>query len=125
MKKIYIILVTSIIVIAGCYNDKEEYLYPTTTTTTCDTVNVGFASTIKPIFDSYCNNSGCHNTASRSSGVILDVYADAKNSVQNGNVICSMEWSGCSSNMPKSSPTKVDACKISQIKAWANKNYPQ
>lgn len=124
MKYIYTLLILSAILIAGCYNDSEEYLYPTSNNTTCDTVNVGYAAVIKPIFDSYCNNSGCHNTASASSNIILDNYAKAKDGVQNKTVLCSIEWTGCS-QMPKSSPNKLDACYISQIKAWKNKNYPQ
>lgn len=108
------------LMVASCYYDKEGNLYPTAT---CDSASVSYATVIKPkVFDVFCNNSGCHNTASKAGTVALDVFADAKSAVQNKNLICAIEQTGCS-NMPKGLP-KMPACNIALVNKWVREGFP-
>lgn len=123
MKKYILLSALALTMLAGCYYDKEEYLYPQTNNDPCDTTNVGYVAKVKPILDTYCNKSGCHGNGSSAAGVVLDNYASAKTATQNGNVICTITWgSGCSP-MPKGSGAQLSACNIDKIKAWAHQGF--
>ena len=130
MKKIiFTLLAFTILGFSSCYYDKEAKLYPAkiTTGSTCDTstTTLVYSNTIKTIMDQNCSLSGCHNTNSASSGVVTDTYADLKDAMTNNSFfICSIEQTNCSSNMPKNG-AKLPDCKISQIKIWRDRNFPQ
>jgi hypothetical protein len=62
MKKL--ILVAGIAaILAGCYNDKADKLYPLPASTTCDTTTISYKTDVQPIINSYCAISGCHNSS--------------------------------------------------------------
>ena len=65
-----------ILLIASCYYDKEEQLYPQLNSA-CDTTNVRFSTKIQPILSLYCY--GCHsnaNAASFGNNIKLENYSD-------------------------------------------------
>ncbi len=106
----------------SCYYDREDYLYSTTTTCT-DTV-YSYIGRIKTIVDQNCATSGCHAGASPEAGIGLENYADVKNSVENGQFLCSITWSSGCSQMPKNS-SKLDNCTITAVEQWKAKGYPE
>jgi hypothetical protein len=68
-------------VFSGCYKDKEELLYPGSTTQApladCDTlIPPKFNKDILPIFLSYCAKGGCHDAASAKGGRTFTNYTE-------------------------------------------------
>ena len=64
-----------VILLQGCYLDKEEILYPgSTVVADCSTIPAKFSSDVLPIISSKCAIPGCHD-ASASGGVTFQTYA--------------------------------------------------
>jgi hypothetical protein len=126
MKPLVIIIVItfSLLFFESCYYDKQDLLYPDGKTP-CDTSVVAkFSSDVLPIMNTSCNSSGCHNTSSASSGVILDTYAGVKTQALNGRLMGSMNQTGAYSAMPKGA-AKLNSCNLAKIQQWINSNTPQ
>lgn len=119
MKRL-LFLLTSIIALSSCYNDKEALLYPSPA---CDTTNVRFNYTIKPIIDNSCALAGCHNANAQSGGYNLSSYAGVLSAAQNGSLIGSITHASGYAPMPRNAQPLPD-CEISQIKAWVNMGSP-
>ncbi len=118
MKKLLIL--ACIIVLAGCYKDTEEELYPDWSNTggaTCDTTNVSFSATVKPIIDQYCAVSGCHNAAGNGGGYVFETYAGVN--LAKGRLLGAIKQEAGYSPMPKGG-AKLDVCQIAQISSWVN-----
>ena len=108
---------------SGCYYDNLQELHPELLlNNNCDTTStMSFQTHIKPILSNSCGaNNSCHNTQGASGGVVLDNYADVKSVVSNGKLLSSILWDGNASQMPKSSPTQLNACSIAKIQKWVN-----
>ncbi len=87
--------------------------------TPCDTANVLYSTTIKPIFTLHC--VGCHGY---SGGVSLATYPGVKAVVNNGKLWNSVNHlSGLSKAMPNST-TKLSACNLRQLKIWIDAGAP-
>lgn len=97
------------------YDNLEEYY----SDVVCDTLNVSYSQTIKPILDRNCN--GCH-FAGNSSGIDLETHADVKASADNGSLLASIKYEPGWSPMPKSG--KMDDCTIAKIEKWVNNGTP-
>jgi hypothetical protein len=126
MKKINAILIPClllILVLQGCYNDKEELVYPDSAN--CDTTsNVSYSLNIVPIIQNYC--LGCHsnNEHNNSGGNInLEGYSNLMVPVNNGSLLKSIQHQPGASPMPKNSP-KLPECKIATIKKWIDAGAP-
>ena len=58
MKKIALFAAASLLILAGCYNDKYDKLYPKPVTNTCDTTTITYSNDVKPIIVSNCYGPG-------------------------------------------------------------------
>lgn len=120
MKKL-LPLIIAIVALAGCYNDKADELYPSPSTggggTGCDTANVTFALSVKPILDAKCATAGCHDAATQGGGYNFSSYAGAKAAAPR--MIGAINWETGYSAMPKGM-NKLDACEIAKITKWVN-----
>jgi hypothetical protein len=118
-----ILSTTLILTTQSCYYDNEEELYRinTTTTTTCDTTTAKFATFVKPLMDSKCATSGCHNAASASAGCNLSTHTSIKNYVtsQKATFLGSMKQTSAYSSMPKGG-AKLPDCDIKKLEVWIN-----
>lgn len=104
----------------SCYYDKAELLYPGSKLP-CDTITVSrFSTDVLPIMNASCNASGCHNTASASSGVILDTYDGIKAQALNGQLMSS---TGTNGSMPKGA-AKLSSCTLTRIQKWIDSGAP-
>ena len=116
------------LILTGCYYDKEDQLYPAPTTTTpgagCDTMNVTYTNTIKPIMDASCAMAGCLDAATKSNGWDVSTYSAAKTTATSGRLMGSLRHETKFYPMPKDLP-KLDDCTISKIQAWINAGTPQ
>jgi hypothetical protein len=119
MKHYLLLILPLIFLISSCYYDSQEDLYPQTGN--CDTTNISYNSSIKPIIDQYC--VGCHNTSNPLGGIDLSTYDLCVQYGQEGSLYGSMLQNGTYSPMPKNS-NKVDDCTLSKIQIWINKGYP-
>jgi len=101
--------------LASCYYDSEEALYPDLNTN-CDTILVTFSSDIVPMLANNCLS--CHsNAAAAISGnnIRLEDYADVKTNATT--VQDAIKHIGPNSPMPKNGG-KLSSCLISQFDIW-------
>lgn len=128
MKKI--ILPVCLFLLAGCYYDKEDQLYPDPgsgggTGGGCDTTGMTYAADIAPIFNASCAVAGaCHNGTARSSGYDLSNYSGSVNAANSGRLMGVIKHEPGFSPMPKGMQ-KLGDCEINKITAWINAGTPQ
>jgi hypothetical protein len=84
----------------------------------CDTVNVTFSGTIRPILHNNC--MGCHSGANPPLGVSLETYAGVLSVVNDGRLHKAVNHLPGASAMPKGG-NKLPDCTVSKINAWINK----
>jgi hypothetical protein len=113
-------LITGSSILSSCYYDNEEYLYPTSGTPVCDTLNPTYTANIAPIFADNCN--GCHNSASASAGIITENHAGVTANID-------MIWIAINRQpsealfMPQGG-YKLSTCDLAKIRQWRNLGMP-
>ncbi len=101
----------------SCYYDSQEYLYPQISSG-CDTANVTFTLSVKPILANSCLSCHSNSTAASYGGNIkLENYADVKTRADDGKLIGSITHSTGFSAMPKNS-SQLSDCNIAIIQKW-------
>jgi mono/diheme cytochrome c family protein len=113
--------VITIAMVASCYYDNEEALYPSYNST-CDTTNVTYSGTIAPILSSNCLS--CHsnaNAASFGNNIRLENYADVVSRAPA--IEGSIKHTGNYSPMPKNGG-KLKDCSITQFDIWVKNGMP-
>ncbi|MBI1223644.1 MAG: hypothetical protein GC192_00275 [Bacteroidetes bacterium] len=88
----------------------------------CDTTNISFSQTLKPILNFYC--VGCHSGAGASGNVHLDAYAGVKSVAQNGKLLGVISWAPGFQKMPQGG-NQLDDCKIAKFKTWIDSGAPE
>lgn len=106
-----------LLLLGGCYYDKEEVLYPGSF---CDTANVGYASTVKGIIETNCALSGCHLAGGQGPGN-FEVYGDVKSRVDNG-LFRSLVL--VNRTMPPNN-VRLSDCELEQLTIWVNAGGPE
>ena len=122
MKKLMFIF---LIILAGCYYDNEEELYPEGSSP-CDTTNVTFSGTVFPIIEANC--IGCHSGGSPSGNVLLTDHASISAAGQippgsYGSLYGVISHASGNSPMPRNLP-KLSDCNIRKIKTWIDAGTP-
>lgn len=108
------------IVLAGCYRDNEEDLYPAGAS--CETTGATYAIAVAPVLQAN-GCTGCHSGAAPSGNISLQTYAAVRTAAQNGKLFGSINHSPGFSPMPKGG-NKLSACAISRIRAWIDAGAP-
>ena len=102
----------------SCSNNKKDVLFG------CDSVNVKFSTTIKPILANNCDR--CHSTATGATfgnGIFLDSYTeitafvDITSGSDGGILLNNIKHSAGANPMPKGS-AKISDCEIAKISKW-------
>lgn len=88
---------------------------------TCNTTNVTFSASVKPILQTYCN--GCHGGSSPLGNVDYNTYNGVKATVTNGKLLGSIQHLSGFSPMPQNA-NKLSACNLGIIKAWIDSGAP-
>ena len=101
-------------VLAGCYYDKEELLYPATTD--CATINARFSTQIAPLIETRCAILGCHDASSGNAGGPFTNYTQIQFKAVN---IKAQVQSGA---MPQGS--SLTAAEKALISCWVNSGAP-
>ena len=99
-----------VVVLTGCYYDKEEVLYPGATD--CTTLNPSFAAHVMPIIQTSCAIAGCHDATSGNKGGPFINYTQVKDKAS---TIRSQILSGA---MPQGS--SLTAQQIQVISCWVS-----
>jgi hypothetical protein len=84
----------------------------------CDTVNVTFSGTIRPILQNNC--LGCHSGTNPPLGVSLESYSGVMAVVNDGRFRRAVNHLPGASAMPKGG-NKLPDCTVNKINAWLNK----
>jgi hypothetical protein len=125
-KKLLSLLISVIALMIGstflnsCYYDNEEYLYPPSGTSGCDTINPTYIANIAPIFADNCN--GCHNSASASGGIITENHQNLTANIDLIWVAINKQPSE-SGFMPQGG-YKLSSCDLAKIRQWRNLGMP-
>ena len=109
---------SSLLFLTGCYNDNEQDLYPNKST--CDTTNVTYAATIAPIMQANCNT--CHGITQPSGNVVTENYEGLKIPALNGKLWPAVSWTG-SKNMPQNG-SQLSSCDLAKINIWIKAGAP-
>jgi hypothetical protein len=84
----------------------------------CDTIDVSYASNVRPIFELHC--LGCHTGAAVAGGGIpFDTYAQVATYANNGDLMGALNHQPGFTAMPYGQP-KLNDCKIATIRNWIN-----
>jgi hypothetical protein len=111
-----VVLISSMF-FSGCYYDSEEYLF-SQTGSNCDTVQVTFAQSVRPVLENNCLSCHSNSTAANFGGNIkLQDYLDVKTSADNGKLSGSINHASGFIPMPQGA-NKMDDCKIRTIMKW-------
>ncbi len=110
------LLVLSLALAAGCYRDSEEALYPVATNS-CDTTDMSYSATIKPLIAQSCAFSGCHAGNPAAAGINLETYTGLKGIAENGKLVGVITHASGFSPMPKNA-SRLPDCSIGQIRSW-------
>jgi hypothetical protein len=102
----------------GCKNYNEEDLYPNGP---CDTTNVTYTASIKPILSANCYI--CHSTDIATAGIILDDSLQVANIARSGLLFNVVNHTAGYPQMPKDQP-QLSSCNILKIRIWTDKGAP-
>lgn len=123
IKHILPIAASALIILAGCYNDKADQLYPEPTTTgggnTCDTTTMSYNDDIKPIISQYCTDPNCHVGGGTTGSYLLNTYDGLKLTVTNNRLLGAINQDNGFVAMPQGM-SKLSDCNINKITAWIN-----
>jgi hypothetical protein len=87
----------------------------------CDTVNVSFRRTVKPLMDNWC--LGCHSSSNAGGGYDFSSYAGVKASITNNRLSGSINHLAGFSAMPQGGGM-LDICDLRAIQNWIDAGYP-
>jgi hypothetical protein len=118
---VLMLMVVTGIGVSRCYYDSQEELY-ISLTDQCDTTNITYESSVKPIMQENC--LGCHGSSYASDGDGLDLrtYNQVKTNIDN--ILGSINHSSGHKYMPKNAPP-LKQCKIDIIQMWKDAEFPQ
>lgn len=111
------------LIFTGCYYDSEEFIFPDNGSGSCDTTNITFSGSIKPILESVCYR--CHSNSNSSLGgsIKLENYADVKLRADDGSLLGSITHATGFSPMPKGGG-KLDDCSLTWFTLWIAAGSP-
>ena len=104
------------LVIAGCYYDKKELLYPPKKVD-CSTIKASFKNDIFPLITTRCATANCHSAAAASGGAVYTDYEKIKaraDLIRARAVILR--------DMPQDSRLSED--QINQLRCWLDSGAP-
>lgn len=114
-----ILLLLFIVIMAGCYYESEEKLYPVKPDA-CELTNVTFSKTIKPILQENCFR--CHsnlNYLNKGGGIKLENHADIKAMVESGKLMGAVKHESDFIPMPEDGG-KLTECEINKLQKWVD-----
>ncbi len=121
LNRILFVLLAGMIVLTGCYYDKEELLYGAPAPCTDSTGTISYATKVVPILQTNCY--GCHSGASPSGGQPMGNYNADKTMALNGKLLGVITHATGYSPMPKGG-SKLSNCNIAVVRKWIQAGAP-
>lgn len=90
--------------------------------TDCDTTNVTYTATLKPLLDLWC--TGCHGGASPAAGISLGSYNELSAVADGGRLIGAIRHQAGFYPMPKGG-SFLSECQIREFELWISLGKPQ
>lgn len=87
----------------------------------CDTANVTYSISIKPIITNKCQ--GCHSSSNAGGGYDLSIYAGVKARINDGKLWGAVNHVAGYSAMPKNG-AQLSTCELAKIKKWMDAGAP-
>lgn len=119
-----LVVIGATLLLQSCYYDKEETLYPKSSSG-CEDTPVTYTASIVPILNQYCIS--CHSAAANQTlggGYNLEGYDNVKQyAAPNGLLIKSVMFDPSVSPMPDGGP-QLPACDLEKISKWVNAGAP-
>jgi len=112
MKLILAGCVCAITVLAGCYYDNTEELYPNG----CRTDDVRYTADVVPILEANQCIS-CHNDTNEQGGINLEGYENLLERVEDGSLMGSVRQEPGWESMPLTG-NKMSNCSITRLQSW-------
>lgn len=107
--------------ILSCSKDNEQELTENGlnggNNSSCDTVNIKFATGVVPILQANCYS--CHGNGYAESGVTLDNYNSVRSLATNGTLLGVITHAAGYPKMPYNG-AKLSDCNINKIRSWIN-----
>jgi hypothetical protein len=94
------------------------------TTYSCVGIAPTYTANIKPIIDASCAFSGCHNAASKASGIDLSTYDMVKTHSMHNTFMGSMQHLSGYDAMPKGTNKLADSI-LQKMSCWIANGTPQ
>lgn len=113
-----------ITLIASCYYDSQDELYPLISKSTCDSINVTYSVQVTSIVTTNCLM--CHsiaNSTSSGGGFEFESYDGLRAVAISGSLMNSLNGTGGKELMPKSGQ-KLSDCDIAKMGKWVNDGAP-
>jgi hypothetical protein len=112
-----------VFLLAGCYYDSKEYLFPEINST-CDTSSITYSGSVRPILGDHCYTCHSNTSAGNFGGNIkLENYADVVIQADNGKLLGTISHQSGYFPMPQGA-AKLDDCSISIIRIWIQSGTP-
>lgn len=111
IKVLLVSILALTLTVSGCYYDNEEDLY--LGSSTCDTTNVTYATSVAPVFAGYCNS--CHSGSSPSGNIKTDSYSSVVTNISR--IRGSINHQSGFSGMPKGGGS-LSSCDLTKIDIW-------
>lgn len=111
-----VVVLATVSVFAGC---KKE----TPTTYDCSGYTPTYTADVKPLMDTYCSRSGCHNSTSKEAGKDLSSYAGTKSAAGSSSFLGSMQHLSGYEAMPQGGSKLTDA-QLRTIGCWVQNGMP-
>ena len=100
--------------VSGCYYDNEEDLY--LGSSTCDTTNVTYSTSVAPVFAGYCNS--CHSGSSPSGNIKTDSYSSVVTNITR--IVGAINQRSGFKPVPQNGG-KLTSCDLTKIDIWIRK----
>lgn len=111
MKIVLVSILALTLAVSGCYYDNEEDLY--LGSSTCDTTNVTYATSVAPVFAGYCNS--CHSGSSPSGNIKTDSYSSVVTNITR--IRGSINHQSGFQAMPQNGGS-LSSCDLTKIDIW-------
>lgn len=105
------------LLMAGCYYDREDLLYPAHGSADCATVPAKFSEEITSIMQNKCATAGCHDATTAAGSVTLVTYAQISAAAGRINQRCIIDRT-----MPPGAP--LTPSEIAALKCWISSGTP-
>lgn len=118
-----LLLLISALGTIGCGDDEVNWLEQAN----CSGIDVNtntYNLAVKTVLNASCALSGCHDAATKSSGIDLSTYASAKTAFESSKALCSINHGDDCLPMPQGG-VKLPTATVNILACWAKNGYKE